>query len=134
MDGTLSQVHKPAQLFKRGEASHLKAPIIDEHYIDPSHKRSESAMATHSVSKVLTSRIDTNDSFHDLHEWSDHESMEPREPDSATTYEEYALNSIYARDSDCPSERSAVAPTKEQLEAARKEINESKQRIDKRLS
>jgi len=91
-------------------------------------------MATHGVSKVLTSRVDTNDSFHDLHDWSDHHSMENREPDSATTYEEYALHSIYARDSDSPSEHSAVAPTKEQLEAARKEINESKQRIDKRLS
>ena len=113
---------------------HLKSRKINEHYSDPRHKRSESEVATHGVSKVLTSRIDTNDSFKDLHEWTDHESMEPREPDSATTYEEYALNSIYACDSDRPSEHSVVAPTKEQLEAARKEINESKQRIDNRLN
>lgn len=82
---------------------------------------------------MLTSRIDTHDSLHDLNAWSDCESMENREPESATTYEEYALHSVYAHDSDSPTEQVKV-PTPEQLEAARKEINESKQRIDERLN
>lgn len=84
---------------------------------------------------MLTSRIiDTNESYHALGEWSDSESMELREPDNTATIEEYALHSIYAQESDGPSEPTVAAPTKEQLEAARKEIKESKKRIDERLS
>jgi len=107
------QTEGSACLFKKREANYLKAPVIEEPKFSTPRRL------------VLSSRVDTNESFHS---WSDGESLEQAEPESSTTLEDYAMHSVYARE----SETNPVA-TPEQLEAARKEINESKQRVDKRL-
>lgn len=55
------------------------------------------------------------------------------EPETTILTEDYMMPSVYAHDSDQPEEDTPPVPTQEQLEAARKEIDASKQRIDDRL-